>query len=210
MAVASRTLVLWLLRAGQTQWRLEGRVQGAMDLPLAPAAKAAVVSIASGLKRGGPKVVHHSTDEAGTETARIYASALKARPKVVAELADPHMGLLEGLTEQEFEERYPSRHRQWVDDPASLAPPEGEEIRMAQARLFGAVARLLKRTRSEEIAVVLHDVALGLLRCWLHDLSPHAAHEMSAGAPPVLRYALTTQQVAELAEVERTTLASQG
>ncbi|HWB18994.1 MAG TPA: histidine phosphatase family protein, partial [Phycisphaerales bacterium] len=195
MADRHRTIVLWLIRSGQSPWQLEGRLQGQTDLPLAPQSKIIVMNAAGELKRSGPKMIHHPGDEAATETARMIGGALKARLKAEDELADPNLGLLEGLTYDEFEERYPTRYKQWKDDRISLVPPEGEEFITARSRVFAAVAKIMKRSRSGDAGIVVHDEAWAFLRAWLRGRE-HTNGQ--ANGSMVERYALNTKQVDEM------------
>ncbi|MCH8007064.1 MAG: histidine phosphatase family protein, partial [Planctomycetes bacterium] len=147
--------------------------------------------------------VHHPPDAAGGQPAELFARAAGAKAKPVDELADPDLGLLEGLLRQDFAERYPKRYRQWQDDPLTLSPPEGEEIAEARARIFAALARVLRRSRSEEVAVVLHSLGLGLLRSWLADRPAGDLWTMLRGRDRVERYALTGEMIEWLEDATR-------
>jgi broad specificity phosphatase PhoE len=188
-------MTLWLIQCGETTWGREGRVQGSTDLPLSDAGRETVRAEVQGVQARHIATIYHPPDEAATETAHLFAAAFKSRLKAVEELLDPSLGLLEGLTEQDFEDRFPTRHRQWEDDPLALIPPDGEEIIHARSRQFGAVAKILKRLRSDDAAIVLHPIGLGLLRCWLADRPARDMRAMLASRPRVERYAMTLDMV---------------
>jgi broad specificity phosphatase PhoE len=127
-------ITLSLIRCGETTWEGEGRLLGSANLPLAEAGRPALAADAdrlAGLRLGS---IHHPPDEAATETAKIFARTVKARAKAVEELADPNLGLLEGLLTREFADRHAKRYHQWKDDPLALIPPEGEPIAEARTR----------------------------------------------------------------------------
>jgi broad specificity phosphatase PhoE len=146
-------------------------------------------------------VIAHPPDEAATETATELAAIAGAKTREVAELADPNLGLLEGLTVDDFAERYPTRGRQWQEDILSISPPEGEDIHAARVRVFRAIAGVLKRARSEETAIVLHPIALGLLRCYFCQRPASAMWKLLEKRPAVERYAMSRQVIRQLAEV---------
>ncbi|TVQ52439.1 MAG: histidine phosphatase family protein [Phycisphaerales bacterium] len=200
MAGKGRTLVLCLIRCGETRWAQEGRMSGRTDLPLSNRGRAFLTEQARFLASHHIATIYHPGDESAAESATICAASLKARTKVVSELADPDLGLLEGITEQEFADRYGKRYRTWIDDPMSFSPPEGEDMIAVRARIFRAVSKLLKRTRSEEVGVVLHPVGLGLIRCWLADRPPRELWQMLERRPPIERYVLDAGTIAELQE----------
>jgi broad specificity phosphatase PhoE len=193
-------IVLSLVRCGESAWASNGRMEGAADLPLADEGTASVAADAARLDPRGAGVVFHPADEAAAETARIVAEAVGARTKAVGELGDPHLGLLEGLTESEFAERFPKRYKQWQEDPLSMTPPEGEEIAEARHRIFAAVARLLRRSRHDEVAVVLHRLGTGLLACWLADRPASELWPVLRARPRVERYLLTVETIDRLEE----------
>jgi probable phosphoglycerate mutase len=169
MAVKRTAITLCLIQCGETTWQTDGRVRGATDLPLSEAGRAMVMRELHWLEGSKAAVVFHPSDEAAAETARLCAQLIGAKTKDIADLSDPNLGLFEGLTLREFEDRFPSRYKQWEDDPMSLAPPEGELVHDAASRLFKAVAKALKRSRGAEVAMVLHWMGLGMMRAWLAD-----------------------------------------
>jgi probable phosphoglycerate mutase len=155
---------------------------------MSDAGRTAVKNDLRQLAASHPTMIYHPPDEAATETARLCAAAFKSRTKAVHELSDPNLGLLEGLTAQEFAERYPTRHKQWEDDPVTVSPPEGEDVIHAADRIFSAIAKIIKRSRSEEVAIVLHEMGIAMLRCWLAD---RPLHELRAikNRPRIERFA---------------------
>jgi broad specificity phosphatase PhoE len=197
-------IALTLIRCGPTRWEVEGRMLGSADLPLGPDGQTMVADDAARWADVALGTIYHPADEAARETARAFARAARVKAKVLEELVDPDLGLLEGLKEREFADRHAKRYRQWEDDPLALIPPEGEPIAEARARLFLAVSRLLKRTRAGEVALVLHPIGLGMLRCWLADRPAAELRSALAEAPPVERYTIAPALIDRLREAAAT------
>lgn len=195
MAVKNKSVMVSFIECGPTSWSETGRIQGATDLPLSEAGLKKVEAAAKWIDLIHAGTVYHPADDAATATAAAVARRLNARTKAVPELGDPHLGLLEGLTEQDFEERFPSRHRQWESDPLSLSPPEGEPMIEAADRLFKAVAKILKRARGEEVAIVLHALGVGLMRCWLAQRPMSDLRTISQQRPAIERYAFPIEMI---------------
>jgi probable phosphoglycerate mutase len=192
--MAKRTsITLTVIRCGETAWDALGRVHGATDLPLSDAGRSALLAEVKSV--GGVKAatIHHPPDEAARDTARLFATA-GAKLKEVPELNDPNLGLLEGLTEEAFSDRFRSRHKQWSEDPIMLSPPEGEDVAVAADRMFKAVARILRRSRSDDVVVVLHTLCRAMLRCWLAD-RPFVAMRDMEGGPVVERIVIPTATI---------------
>ena len=200
MASKHKPIVLCLIRCGETTWDVEGRLHGRSDLPLSIDGRTSVTSDIAAVRAPCMTTICHPSDDAAIETAQIVAHAVKGKAKVVAELADPDLGVLEGMSAQDFADRFPKRYKQWQEDPLSLTPPEGEQLVDARSRLFAAISRLAKRARTGEIGVVLHPVALGLLRCWLADRPAADLWSMVRTRPRIERYLLAGELVTGLAE----------
>lgn len=204
MAAKRKPILLTLIRCGETTWDSEGRLHGHSDLPLSIDGRASVTADGAALSSRRITLVCHPPDDAATETAQIVAGTVGGKAKVVADLADPDLGVLEGMSTQEFADRFPKRHKQWQEDPLSLTAPEGEALVEARARVFGAIGRLARRSRTDEIAVVLHPVALGLLRCWMADRPAADLWSMVRTRPRIERYLLAADLVYALEEAART------
>jgi broad specificity phosphatase PhoE len=82
----------------------------------------------------------------------------------VARLADPDLGLLEGLSLAEFERRFESRHAEWLASPLTVIPPEGEAMADARARILDALAEILVQRAGQRVGIVLHSIALAIVR----------------------------------------------
>ena len=199
MATRRKTITLVLIRCGETTWDVEGRLHGHSDLPLSIDGRTAVSEDVATLDRGRLRTIYHPPDDAAIETAQIVAGG-GAKVKTVADLADPDLGVLEGLTAKDFADRFSKRCKQWQEDPLTLTPPEGEPLVDARARLFGAVSRMARRSRHDEIGIVLHAVGLGLLRCWLADRPSSVLWSMVRTRPRIERYLFSMDLVSELAE----------
>ena len=151
--------------------------------------------------KGPIGTIRHPSDEAATETARIVAEAIGAKTKAIDKLADPDLGLLEGLSETQFAERYGRRAKQWQQDLISLVPPEGEPIIEMRSRLFEAIGKMLRRSKTPESAIVLHDVALGLLWCWASDRPMSDLWQAVRERPMIERIVITPEALESLMSI---------
>lgn len=187
--------MLSVIRCGETPWDAEGRLHGRSDLPLSIDGRSAVTAELAALTGRKVSTVYHPPDDAAAETAQIAARIVGAKTKSLPGLADADLGVLDGMTQKDFSERFPKRYKQYQEDPLSLSPPEGEDLAEARARLFAACARILRRSRSEEVAIVLHGLGLAFLRCWLADRPPSEAWEMLRDRPGVERYRMVDPMI---------------
>lgn len=171
MARKPQVDVLWL-RSGRTTWEDSGRVQGGADLPMTEAGRSVTtsvinhaLSVAGGLSLGA---IYCPTDESSVETAKLLA-ARTGSPRIrrLETLDGAPAGLWEGQHESEVSERYPTSFSQWRHDPTSATPPEGEATIETEVRVLSTLARVLERTASDRIGIVLRPFEYGLVRCVL-------------------------------------------
>ncbi len=198
MAVKRKTITLRLIRCGDTPWTEQQRLFGTTDLPLSDAGRLALRADVAKLQAENVASVYHPPDEAASETAAAFAKAMRGKPRIVPELADPALGVLEGMTQQEFAERFAKRHKQWHDDPLSLTPPEGEDFIVARSRIFDAVTHILKRSRGGGVAIVLHSLGIGFLKSWLLDRPCSDIWRLLETRPAVERFAIDTDLIEAL------------
>lgn len=200
MAAKRRTIHLRIVQCRDTTWTEQDRIFGATDLPLSEAGRLALAEDIANIQPGKAAAVYHPGDEAAAETATAFAGALKAKVRVVPELSDPNLGILEGMTQREFAERFCKRHKQWHEDPLSVLLPEGEDFIAARSRLFQAIVRILRRSRSEEVVIVLHALATGFLKCWLTDRPSTDLWRLLEARPRVERFAMEPEMIDALEE----------
>jgi broad specificity phosphatase PhoE len=189
---------LLLVRCGESLWETEGRLHGHTDLPLSDPGRSLLLVEAARLRWMNGGTVYHPPDEAATETARVLAERFEAKARAIKDLADPDLGLLDGLSLAEFEERFAKRFKQWEDDPIHLAPPEGEELVVARDRILAAVHGIFARPRTRDFAMVLHPLALSFVRAALGRRPAGTVWRMLEGRPRFERYILTADAAERL------------
>jgi probable phosphoglycerate mutase len=146
---------LIVIRAGATDYDLQERIRGTLDMPLSAAGAAAAARAGEQLATAPPAAIYASADETAEETARIIAFACGVRPKQLPNLGNVDMGLWQGRLVDEIRDTQPRLHRQWQDNPWSVAPPEGELLEEACERVEAALEKIFKRHPAGSIAVVV-------------------------------------------------------
>ena len=154
---------LWLFRPADTAWEESRRLRGSVDLPATEESLAELRARVARLQEG-PELLFHAPDGCAAESARVIASRFGCRAEPVPGLAEPDLGLLQGLSMAEFERRFESRHSEWVASPLTFVPPEGEPMAEARARLLDAFAGVLRRVAGRRAGLVVHSIALATVR----------------------------------------------
>lgn len=162
MSKSDGDLVVWLVRAGSSDWDEAGRVSGASDLPLCEAGRAEVEGILTRVNGEGLSLIVSGPDEASIATADLLSKSKGGRVKVSEDLGEISLGLWEGLLTSDLESRYPKVWKQWLENPDSVVAPEGESLSESEHRLTEALARMLEKSKGP-VAVVLRPLAFGLI-----------------------------------------------
>jgi broad specificity phosphatase PhoE len=160
---------LILVATAQTDWRVQGRLSGDTDLPLNQVGHEQAVADGGALAALAPTLCRCGSEQATKQTAGIIAHELGIRFRTIKELREVDLGHWEGLTLDEFRDRFPKVHRQWRAEPTSVEPPEGESVPTAASRLAGGLQKIVKRHPTDVIAIVVGPLAYAILRCRLQD-----------------------------------------
>jgi broad specificity phosphatase PhoE len=171
-----------LIRPGATLYDEQNRVQGVLDIPLSERGLAEATELASRLAEGVPELaaIYCGPGESAVRTAEIIGQALQLRPKRLEELRNLDQGLWQGLQLDEIRRRNLKVFRQWIDDPRTVCPPQGETVEDALERIRSGLRPLLKRHRGEAIGLVIGEPLAQLVACFLRQepriqLVDHAA-----------------------------------
>ena len=168
----------YLIRHGQTDWNIEGKIQGKTDIPLNEAGIRQARLLAGALRTitdtpgAGVPVIYSSVLIRAVQTAEIIRNALLDRGvapvRRLSQLREVDFGFWEGLTWSEVEERYPEEFHFWEENPALGTPTGGEKRESCRKRCHDAVEQIVSETESDVILVahggILAYVADYLLR----------------------------------------------
>ena len=100
-------MIVTLIRHGQTDWNLAGRIQGSTDIALNETGRQQARDAAAALDPSIATAVYSSDLQRANETARIIAAAHGWNgPHIIAPLRERFFGEAEGLYDHEFLERF--------------------------------------------------------------------------------------------------------
>ncbi|NDC53791.1 MAG: histidine phosphatase family protein [Planctomycetia bacterium] len=146
---------LVVIRSGPTDYDLQGRIRGTLDVPLAAQGVAEAEAAAAAVAPLAPVVIYASPDASALETARHVARACGQRVRRLDGLANLDQGLWQGMLVDEIRLKQPRLYRQWQDNPWAVSPPEGELLEEACGRVEAALERLCRRQPAGRIVLVV-------------------------------------------------------
>ena len=151
---------IYIVRHGETLWNAEGRIQGHTDVGLTDRGREQARATARRLS-GIPFDVAYSSDMSRTrDTALIILGERSTPLHSVPELREYNKGVFEGLTPEEYRDRYPDLFQASLVNDPDFAPPGGETIRQCQARMSGFFRKVKKEHPDGNILVVGHGGSL--------------------------------------------------
>ena len=157
-----------LIPCGKTFWTEQGRLCGAADMPLSQQGCQDAQECARKIAAGdAPQVIYTGSGQAEKETLAVLAKSLGVKTKVLEGLEEPDMGLWEGLTAQDLQQRSPKAYKQLAEQPSKVIPPSGEPLEEALARLVECIDRVCEKHKNAAVGLVVGPLAEFLLESWM-------------------------------------------
>jgi probable phosphoglycerate mutase len=160
---------LYFIRHGETDWNLEGRLQGQRDIPLNDLGRVQAEEAGRRLQALVPRPEDldfvASPLSRTRETMEIMRHAMGLHPtayRLDERLREITFGAWEGLTWKEVRKAFPDAARAREQDKWGFVPPEGESYAILAERVRPFIADLTRDT-----AIVAHG---GVARAFLANL----------------------------------------
>ena len=150
------------VRHGETDWNVDGRIQGQLDIPLNATGQWQVHRLALAVADEGIDAVYSSDLLRAFETAQSVARGCGQPIVTDAGLRERGFGIFEGLSYAEITQRWPEQAERWRRRDPDFGPEGGETLRDFSARSIATVERLAALHPGQTIAVVSHG---GVMDC---------------------------------------------
>jgi broad specificity phosphatase PhoE len=156
-----------LIRPGTTDYDQQGRIQGALEVPLNEEGASEVARLTEELRALNIEAVYAPPCEPARQTAQAIAKALGVKFKKLDRMQNLNHGLWQGMLIDEVRRKQPKVYRQWQERPDHVCPPEGEMLGHAEQRVRVALTKLLKRHKEGVIGLVVPEPLASLVRRFL-------------------------------------------
>ena len=154
---------LYLVRHGQTDWNIEDRWQGQIDVPLNARGRQQAEQVAAELAGEGISAIYASDLQRASQTAKALSRLTGLPVTDDPRLREINQGAWQGLLSWEVEARYADLLCQRGGSPLAIAAPGGETVLQVRQRLLAAVAEIVSRHPAQRVALVSHGFALAVL-----------------------------------------------
>lgn len=187
---------LYLIRHGQTDWNIQGKIQGSHDISLNETGLTQAEMLAESMETKPVKLIFSSTLKRAMSTAEALGRKQGVEIVPMPKLREVEFGKWEGLTWDEIERTYPKEYKHWCLQPAQASPPGGESQKEIMSRCKQALNEIIAKTKGrEDVAVVSHGATLAyLVTCML-------GPDLSEESIIVENASITTVQYSPLTEI---------
>lgn len=152
---------LFLARHGETDWLLQGRLQGRSKVSLNETGKKQARVAAEYLNAAGANRLFISELDRAKETARFISEACGLSPRVDARLNEIYFGKWEGETYDDIRAQYPEHFKNWIELKPDFSAPGGENVREVLRRIISFRDEL--SAEDESVIAVSHGGPIRLL-----------------------------------------------
>ncbi|MBN2064666.1 MAG: histidine phosphatase family protein, partial [Sedimentisphaerales bacterium] len=163
---------IYIVRHGETNWNIEGRMQGWLDIPLNEAGLKQTQAVALALVGRGIDRIYSSDLSRAADTAKEIGRVLDLPVDLEPGFRERHCGIGQGLTLAELAEKFPQVAHQFLQGGPDYAIPEGESIRQRHDRCKAALETVSARHPGQTILIVAHGGTLSSIFNFVLALAP--------------------------------------
>ncbi|MEG0308496.1 MAG: histidine phosphatase family protein [Clostridium sp.] len=163
---------LFLIRHGQTDWNLKGKIQGSYDIELND----------TGIKQAkelGNKIIgenykfskiYSSSQIRAVRTSEILSEITNIEYITIKGLEEINLGEWKGLSWIEVQNKYPVEYEAWYINRRYTKPPKGEAYEEMLERVLTSIYKIINEN-SNDVAIVTHSAVIMCLQCYITNTS---------------------------------------
>ncbi|HAA74044.1 TPA: histidine phosphatase family protein [Candidatus Latescibacteria bacterium] len=147
-----------VIRHGETEWNVEGRIQGWQDSELNARGRAQAEALGRRFRgqRGLIRAIYSSDLKRTMDTARSVADVVGLEIVADERLREWHLGCIETMLLDEARVREPEAVRIYEERDVEAVVPEGESIRERYNRCTSCLEEIAEKHKGDRVVVVTH------------------------------------------------------
>ena len=152
---------LYITRHGQTEWNVQGRLQGHLDSPLTDLGITQAGQLSNSLADVDFDVIYSSPSLRTVHTSEIIRGQRPIDVTVEERLREINMGSWEGMELSEVKLQFPHEHEAYWNTPALYVPSNGgESFQDVCERVTPFIERIMDDDENRTIMIITHTVTL--------------------------------------------------
>ena len=172
---------VYIIRHAEAEGNIYRRCHGLYDSLLTPRAYQQLPCLAKRFENVPLAAVYASPLFRARTTAQAVAAPHGLTVELRNDLHEIDMGDWEDLPWAELPHGWPDQYAKWCARPWEAAPPHGETVMQAGARMLNEVRRLAQENDGKAIAVVTHGSAIRGALTIAHSFTPEQMGEIGWG-----------------------------
>jgi broad specificity phosphatase PhoE len=156
---------IWLVRHGQTDWNLEGRLQGQLDVPLNETGLEQARALAEKLKGTKFSAIYASDLMRARQTAGIISVSVGLPVIFDPRLREIHQGEGHGMLFSDVINQFENTLENRTHDPVNSRLPGGESVSELAARFRSCMDDVAAIKYEHPVLVVAHGLAIATILC---------------------------------------------
>ncbi len=159
---------LFLIRHGQTDWNIKGKIQGSCDIELNDTGIKQAYELSYKVLANKYKFskIYSSSQRRAVKTAEILSKVTNIEYILTEGLEEINLGEWEGLSWAEVKEKYPTEYDEWFKNRRYIKPPKGESYQDMVERVLKAIHNIINENCGD-VAIVTHSAVIMCLQCCL-------------------------------------------
>ncbi|MCF8211908.1 MAG: histidine phosphatase family protein [Rhodoferax sp.] len=157
MTVATRIIAV---RHGETDWNVDTRIQGQLDIDLNARGHWQAQRVAMALAEEAVDAIYSSDLKRAHSTAlaiaRYTPQETARQVQLTTGLRERGFGVFEGQTFAEIADQWPEDARRWRQREPDFAPPGGETLLQLRDRVASTLEALASQHLGQQIVLVAH------------------------------------------------------
>ncbi|MGM9972441.1 MAG: alpha-ribazole phosphatase [Clostridiaceae bacterium] len=163
---------LFLIRHGQTDWNIKGKIQGSSDIELNDIGVKQAEELSKKLlaENYSFSKIYSSYQKRAAKTAEILSENTNIEYITIDGIKEMNFGLWEGLSWSEVKDKYPSEYEEWFIKRRYTKTPKGESYQDMLDRVLMAIYKIINEN-SENVVIVTHSAVIMSIQCYLTNTS---------------------------------------
>ena len=159
---------LFLIRHGQTDWNLKGKIQGSCDIELNDTGIKQAEELSNKILEESYKFskIYSSPQKRALKTAEILSRVTNVDYISIEGLEEINLGEWEGLSWAEVKEKYPIEYEEWLINRRYTKPSKGESYQDMLERVFAAIHKIVNEN-CDDVVIVTHSAVIMCIQCYL-------------------------------------------
>jgi broad specificity phosphatase PhoE len=159
---------LFLIRHGQTDWNLEGKIQGSYDSELNNTGIIQAEELGRKVLEVNYKFskIYSSQQKRAVKTAEILSDATNVDYIPIKGLEEINLGEWEGLSWSEVQEKFPKEYDEWYNNRRYTKSPKGESYQDMLERVLPVIYNIINEN-CDDVAIVTHGAVIMCLQCYV-------------------------------------------